>query len=200
MLKVDISMVKGSDSQMSDGTGNTDNVKTSIKSEVISWIKVIISAVIIALIVDFFIVANAVVPTGSMETTIPAGSRIMGLRLYYNFAEPERGDIVIFKFPDDESVDYLKRIIGLPGETVEIIDGQVYINGSETPLDEPYLSEIPTGDYGPYVVPEDSYFMLGDNRNVSKDSRYWENPYVSEDKIIAKALFMYYPSLRWLGH
>lgn len=185
---------------MSDGTMSSDNTKTSLKSEIISWIKVIISAVIIALIVDFFIVANAVVPTGSMETTIPAGSRIMGLRLYYNFAEPERGDIVIFKFPDDESVDYLKRIIGLPGETVEIIDGKVYIDGSDTPLDEPYLSEVPTGDFGPYEVPEGCYFMLGDNRNVSKDSRYWENPYVSEDKIVAKALFMYYPSLKWLGH
>ena len=86
-----------------------------------SWVKVIVSAIIIALLVDFFIIANAVVPTGSMETTIPAGSRIMGLRLYYDFKEPERGDIVIFKYPDDESVDYLKRIIGLPGETVEII-------------------------------------------------------------------------------
>lgn len=171
--------------------------KTTVKAEIISWIKVIISAVIIALIVDIFIVANAAVPTGSMETTIPAGSRIMGLRLYYHFAEPERGDIVIFKYPDDEKVDYLKRIIGLPGETVRIVDGRVYIDGQL--LDEPYLSEEPTGDFGPYEVPEDSYFMLGDNRAVSKDSRYWENTYVSEDKIIAKALFMYYPSVKWLA-
>lgn len=111
--------------------------KASIKAEVFSWVKVIVSAIIIALLVDFFIIANAVVPTGSMETTIPAGSRIMGLRLYYDFNEPERGDIVIFKYPDDESVDYLKRIIGLPGETVEIIRGKVYINGEL--LDEPYL-------------------------------------------------------------
>ena len=175
----------------------SEEKKTSAKSEIFSWIKVIVSAIIIALFVDFVIIANAVVPTGSMESTIPAGSRIMGLRLYYNFKDPERGDIVIFKYPDDEKVDYLKRIIGLPGETVEIISGKVYINGEL--LDEPYLDEEPTGDFGPYQVPEDSYFMLGDNRAVSKDSRYWTNTYVHRDKIIAKAFFMYWPKLKWLG-
>lgn len=175
----------------------SEEKKTSAKAEVLSWIKVIISAIIIALFVDFVIIANAVVPTGSMESTIPAGSRIMGLRLYYNFNEPERGDIVIFKYPDDEKVDYLKRIIGLPGETVEIVSGKVYIDGEL--LDEPYLDEEPTGDFGPYQVPEDSYFMLGDNRAVSKDSRYWNNTYVRKDKIIAKAFFMYWPKLKWLG-
>ena len=175
----------------------SEEKKISAKSEIFSWIKVIVSAIIIALFVDFVIIANAVVPTGSMESTIPAGSRIMGLRLYYNFKDPERGDIVIFKDPDDEQVDYLKRIIGLPGETVEIASGKVYIDGEL--LDEPYLDEEPTGDFGPYQVPEDSYFMLGDNRAVSKDSRYWTNTYVRRDKIIAKAFFMYWPKLKWLG-
>ena len=175
----------------------SEEKKTSAKSEIFSGIKVIVSAIIIALFVDFVIIANAVVPTGSMESTIPAGSRIMGLRLYYNFKDPERGDIVIFKYPDDEKVDYLKRIIGLPGETVEIASGKVYIDGEL--LDEPYLDEEPTGDFGPYQVPEDSYFMLGDNRAVSKDSRYWTNTYVRRDKIIAKAFFMYWPKLKWLG-
>ena len=175
----------------------SEEKKISAKSEIFSWIKVIVSAIIIALFVDFVIIANAVVPTGSMESTIPAGSRIMGLSLYYNFKDPERGDIVIFKYPDDEKVDYLKRIIGLPGETVEIASGKVYIDGEL--LDEPYLDEEPTGDFGPYQVPEDSYFMLGDNRAVSKDSRYWTNTYVRRDKIIAKAFFMYWPKLKWLG-
>ena len=175
----------------------SEEKKISAKSEIFSWIKVIVSAIIIALFVDFVIIANAVVPTGSMESTIPAGSRIMGLRLYYNFKDPERGDIVIFKYPDDEKVDYLKRIIGLPGETVEIASGKVYIDGEL--LDEPYLDEEPTGDFGQYQVPEDSYFMLGDNRAVSKDSRYWTNTYVRRDKIIAKAFFMYWPKLKWLG-
>ena len=105
--------------------------------------------------------------------------------------------MVMFRNPEDVLVDFLKRIIGWTGETVEIISGKVYINGEL--LDEPYLSEEPTGDFGPYQVPEDSYFMLGDNRAVSKDSRYWHNTYVKKDKIIAKAFVMYWPSLKWLG-
>ena len=87
----------------------------------------------------------------------------------------------------------LKRVIGLPGETVEIVDGKVYINGSDTPLEEPYLPEPMEGSYGPYTVPEGSYFMLGDNRNNSRDARYWENKFVKKEKIIAKVLFCYYP-------
>ena len=79
----------------------------------------------------------------------------------------------------------------------ETISGKVYINGEL--LDEPYLSEEPAGDFGPHQVPEDSDFMLGDNRAVSKDSRYWHNTYVKKDKIIAKAFVMYWPLLKWLG-
>lgn len=173
--------------------------KRYFKKELMSWVKVIITAVIIALALDFLVIANAVVPTGSMENTVPVGSRIIGFRLYYMFQEPQRGDIVIFKFPDDEKKDYLKRIIGLPGDTVEIVDGKVYINGSEEPLDEPYLSEEPIGSYGPYVVPEDSYFMMGDNRNYSNDSRFWETTYVTRDELVAKAFIMYYPNFKWLG-
>lgn len=173
--------------------------KRYFKKELMSWVKVIITAVLIALALDFLVIANAVVPTGSMENTVPVGSRIIGFRLYYLFQEPQRGDIVIFKFPDDEKKDYLKRIIGLPGDTVEIVDGKVYINGSEEPLDEPYLSEEPVGNYGPYVVPEDSYFMMGDNRNYSNDSRFWETTYVTHDKLVAKAFIMYYPDFKWLG-
>lgn len=175
------------------------NENLSLKSEIISWIKVIAAAVVIALILDFFVIANAVVPTGSMENTVPTGSRIIGFRLYYLFNEPKRGDIVIFKFPDDESTDYLKRIIGMPGDTVEVIDGDVYINNSETPLKEDYLCEEPYGDFGPYEVPEGCYFMMGDNRNVSVDSRFWDNTFVEKKKLIAKAFIMYYPSIKWIG-
>ena len=170
----------------------------------------IIIVVVIVTLVNSVVLINAKIPSESMEKTIMTGDRIFGFRLAYGLnldffgheiskkiKDPERFDIVIFKYPDDESVDYLKRIIGLPGETVEIISGKVYINGEL--LDEPYLSEEPTGDYGPYQVPEDSYFMLGDNRAVSKDSRYWHNTYVKKDKIIAKAFVMYWPSLKWLG-
>ena len=159
---------------------------------VLEWVLVIVIAVAAALFINFVIIINSTVPSGSMENTIMTGSRMFGLRLTYLFEEPQRGDIVVFKYPDDESVSYVKRIIGLPGETVEIMQGVTYINGEA--LDEPYLKETPAKrDYGPYVVPEGCYFMMGDNRNNSKDSRYWENTFVAKEKILGKALFVYWP-------
>lgn len=140
-----------------------------------------------------YVIVNAAIPSGSMEDTIMTGDRVFGNRLIYNKNDPERGDIVIFKYPDDETQLFIKRVIGLPGETLTIRDGKVYINGSDTPLDEPYLKETPIGDFGPYEIPEDCYFMMGDNRNHSMDSREWENTYVKRDKILAKAVFRYFP-------
>lgn len=89
-------------------------------------------------------------------------------------------------------------MIGLPGETVEIKDGKVYINGSDTPLDDSFVPEVPIGSYGPYTVPEDSYFMLGDNRNRSRDSRFWDNTFVTFDEIVGKAVIRYYPFVKLL--
>lgn len=166
----------------------------STASMIFGWVKVVAIALVIALLINKFVIANALIPSGSMESTIMTGDRVIGLRTSYIFTSPERGDIVIFKNPDDESKLYIKRIIGVPGDKVVISDGLVYINDSEVPLEEEYLSVTPKGNFGPYEVPEDSYFMLGDNRNVSKDSRYWENTFVKEEKIIAKAIFRYYPS------
>ena len=165
----------------------------SLKKEIISWIQVIAAAVVIALVLNNFIIANSRVPTGSMENTIMSHSRVIGSRLSYLAGNPDRGDVVIFRFPDDESVYYVKRVIGLPGETVEVVDGKVYINGSETSLDEPYLPEPMEGSYGPYEVPEGCYFMMGDNRNNSLDARFWDNTFVKKEKIVAKVLFCYYP-------
>ena len=169
----------------------------SLKKEIISWLQIIVAAVVIALVLNNFVIANSRVPTGSMENTIMSRSRVIGSRLAYLKDDPQRGDIVIFHYPDDESIYYVKRVIGLPGETVMIEDGKVYINGSDTPLDEPYLAEPMGGSYGPYTVPEGCYFMLGDNRNNSRDARFWENKYVKKDKIIAKVLFCYYPISRF---
>lgn len=171
-----------------------DEKEETIGSIILGWVKVVVIAVVIALVINKFVIANALIPSGSMESTIMTGDRVIGLRTSYIFTSPERGDIVIFKNPDDESKLYIKRIIGVPGDKVEIVDGLVYINDSEEPLDESYLTVTPKGDFGPYEVPEESYFMLGDNRNVSKDSRYWENTFVNEEKIIAKAYLRYYPT------
>lgn len=174
------------------------DVKNSIWKELWEYIKMIIFVVVVVLIVNNFLLINARVPSESMEKTIMTGDRFFGNRLAYLFDDPERFDIVIFKYPDDESQLFVKRVIGLPGETVEIKDGKVYINGSETPLDDSFTPETPTGDYGPYVVPEGSYFMLGDNRNHSGDSRFWKQPYVEKEKIVGKAIFRYFPGVKIL--
>ena len=142
------------------------------------------------------VVINARIPSPSMEKTIMTGDQLFGNRLAYWRDGPERYDIIIFYFPDDESQRFIKRVIGLPGETVEIRSGKVYIDGSDHPLRDDFCPEPPTGDFGPYHVPEDSYFVLGDNREISKDSRYWKNPYVSRDEIIGEAMFRYWPLSR----
>lgn len=183
-----------SDEIKNDFEQQNDKKEYNIKSEIFSWTKTILGAVLVAFIITRFIIVNAVIPSGSMETTIMTNDRIVAFRLSYIFEEPERYDIVVFKFPDDENFDYIKRVIGLPGETVEIKDDKVYINGSDEPLDDSFIKEEMVGSWGPFVVPEDSYFMLGDNRNFSKDSRYWRNPFVKKDKILGKAIFRYYPT------
>ncbi len=175
----------------------------NLKKELISWIQVFVTAALIALFINHFIIANSQVPTGSMETTIMPGDRVIGSRLSYRFGDPERGDIAIFIYPDDEAMGiktyYVKRIIGMPGDTVDIVDGKVYLNGSGEPISEPYLSE-PMEPEPPqhFEVPEDCYFMMGDNRNHSNDSRRWRNHFVKREKLVAKVLFQYFPKVRVL--
>ena len=175
--------------------------ETSLGKEILSWLQIIVAAVVIAFVLNNFVIANSRIPTGSMENTIMSHSRVIGSRLSYIKDDPERGDIVIFRYPDNEKVYYVKRVIGLPGETVEVKDGKVYINGSDTPLDEPYLPEPMEGSYGPYEVPEGCYFCLGDNRLNSKDSRDLSVGFVSEDQIVGKVFFRLYPfhEIGWIG-
>ena len=165
--------------------------KDSTAKELFQWLIAILAAVAIALFVDNFLIVNAQIPSGSMENTIMTGDRVVGNRLSYLTKNPERYDVIIFKYPDDESQLFIKRIIGLPGETVEIRD--IYIDGSSEPLEDVETKEYMVGNYGPYTVPEGCYFVMGDNRNDSKDSRYWIHPYVSKDKILGKAVFRYWP-------
>lgn len=192
-----------------------EKVKAVIK-EIFSWIKVIVIAFVVALLLNKFVIVNANVPTGSMESTIQPDDRLIGFRLSYLFSEPQRGDIIIFEYPVSPDEIYIKRIIALPGETMEIKDAKVYINGSETPLSEPYLKEewIVENDGLVLTIPEDHYFVMGDNRNNSLDGRYWATEavmnemastledavekkycFVSKDAILGKAIFRYYPSI-----
>ena len=169
--------------------------KKSVIKEVRDYVFLIILAFALAFLMNKFVYANAEVPTGSMIPVVQPNDRLIVNRLAYLFEEPKRGDIVMFAFPDDEKDNYLKRIIGLPGEKVEIKNGLVYINDSEKPLDEPYINDPPNGNYGPYNVPEGCYFMLGDNRDESKDARFWNNTYVKKEKIVGKAWLKYYPNI-----
>ncbi len=179
-------------------TNEKENKKDKVKSEILSWIKTILGAILLVVIIQNFIIINAEVPTESMVSTIQPGDKLITFRLSYLFSEPKRGDIIVFKYPDDETQKFTKRIIGLPGEKVEIKDGKVYINDSTEPLNEPYVNGVPTGDYGPYIVPEESYFMLGDNRENSLDSRFWQNTFVKKEKILGEIKFRYYPSFEWV--
>lgn len=171
------------------------NAPLGVVKEICSWILTIAAAVAMALFLNHVVFINATIPSGSMENTIMEGDRLLGLRMAYNHSEPKRGDIIIFKYPDNEEENFIKRVIGLPGETVEIRDAKIYINGSQTPLEEDYLKEEWVIETGPFLfeVPEECYLVLGDNRNSSKDARYWVNTYVAKDKILGKAWFRYFP-------
>lgn len=184
-------------------------IENKVLREIFTYMCVIVAALICAYIINHLILSSNVVPSGSMEPTIAEKTRLFGNRLAYKFDDPKRGDIIIFKYPVDEKKLYIKRIIGLPNETVEIRDGCVYIDGAI--LDESeYLAEEMLGDFGPYEVPQDCYFCLGDNRNGSIDSRKWNEEatkegltvdsehdytYVPKENIISKALFSYYPKI-----
>lgn len=157
--------------------------------EVWDYAKMIIIVVLIATLINNVVLINAKIPSESMEKTVMTGDRLFGFRMAYGInidlfgheiskkiKDPERFDIIIFKYPDDEKKLFIKRLIGLPGEKVQITDGKVYINDSEIPLDDSFIPEKARGNFGPYEVPENSYFMLGDNRNHSKDSAAGKTP------------------------
>ncbi|MGN0373982.1 MAG: signal peptidase I [Butyrivibrio sp.] len=197
--------------QVSEDNKDTNEEKTNTKKEVFKTIfeyaKVILIGALIAIFLCKFVIINAEVPTSSMVPTIQINDRLIGLRLTYYFKSPERGDIAIFKCPEegaDYNKLYVKRVIGLPGEKIEIKAGAVWIttvDGEYFQLQEDYLNEIPNPDVyvnnDVYEVPEGEYFMMGDNRNHSNDSRYWGT--VEEDRILAKVLFRYYPGFEILN-
>jgi signal peptidase I len=198
ITKEDISnddIVKDETMQESD-SAKKKGKKQEIIKEIKSYICIVIAAVVVAVVVNTFLLSNTRIPTGSMENTINCGDRLFGNRLAYKTKEVERKDVIIFKFPDNPNINYIKRVIGLPGEEVLIEDGKVYINGEL--LEEDYLKEDFNGDFGPYNVPKDSYFVMGDNRNNSNDARFWENTYVHKDAIIAKAIVRYYPGIKFI--
>jgi len=180
----------------SDETEKKGYLSSPLLKELMSYAKIIVLAILIAFICNNYIIVNAQIKSDSMNNEIKKSDRLFGFRLSYMFSSPQRGDVVIFKFPDDETKLYIKRVIGLPGDVVQIESGVLYINGEI--YNEDYLKAPMVGSFGPYCVPADHYFMLGDNRNISIDSRRWQNTYVSKNKIIAKAILKYYSSLEFI--
>ncbi len=182
------------------------------------WITELIVIVIIVLLIRAFVAQAYNIPSGSMKPTLLVGDFILVNKLVYRFSEPQRGDIVVFKYPIDPNIDFIKRIIALPGEEVEVRNNQVFINGKPLPLIEVgrgeengvrkviYEEVLPEGtkykvqfyedfpfskrDFGPVVVPPNHYFVMGDNRDNSEDSRYWG--FVPRENIVGKAFVIYF--------
>lgn len=182
-------------------TETEETEKTPVIKEVLEYVRLIAIVIGVTLLLEAFVIVNAVIPSASMEPTIMTGDHIFGNRLSYSFSDPERYDIIIFRYPDDESQLFIKRIIGLPGDKVEFRDGDVYVNDSPIPLNDEFcsvqsqtkLDPKRTSLDNPFYVPDDCYFVMGDNRLNSKDSRYWKNPFVKRDKILGEAVFRYWP-------
>jgi signal peptidase I len=132
------------------------------------------------------------IPNSSMEPTLEIGDRLVANAKAYNQAGPARYDLVVFKYPEKESILYIKRVLGLPGEKIEIIGHIVYVN--DHPLNEPYAKYIDPDSqydhYGPYLLTQGKYFVMGDNRDNSQDSRFW-GP-VDRSKFVAKAQYLYW--------
>lgn len=148
-------------------------------------------AAVLAFIIHTFIMQNFRIPSGSMEPTLQIQDYIFASKLAYRLDEPKRGDIVVFKYPKDTTRYFVKRLIAVGGETVAIKDSKLYIDGVLT--EEDYLPQglIMDRSYGPKTVPEGHYFMMGDNRNNSSDSRDWG--FVPRNLIVGKEIFIYWP-------
>ncbi|BCL62284.1 signal peptidase I [Desulfomarina profundi] len=184
--------------------------KNSSKSVFREYFEAIVIAVLLALFIRTFVVQAFKIPSGSMLPTLQIGDHLLVNKFIYGIKVPfsgkmivpfkkiSRGDVVVFRFPKDRSVDYIKRVIGTPGDTVEIKNKQVFVNGE--PIDDPHAhissSAIldkkvsPRDNFGPILVPEDRIFVMGDNRDNSYDSRFWG--FVDQKDVLGKAFILYW--------
>jgi signal peptidase I len=166
------------------------------KSVLREYAEALIIAILLALVIRTFVVQAFKIPSGSMLPTLQIGDHILVNKFIYNFRPVQRGDIIVFKFPQDESRDFIKRVVGLPGETVEVRGKEVLINGK--PLTEPYavFSDGAFGRsgererIGPLMIPPNRLFMMGDNRDHSMDSRFWG--FLDVAKVKGKAFLVYF--------
>jgi signal peptidase I len=166
------------------------------KSAIREYIEALVIAVVLALFIITFIAQSFLVQGSSMEPSLHDGQRLMVDKLTYRFVEPKRGEVVVFRYPANRRRKFIKRIVGLPGDEILIRSGYLYINGQR--IEEPFVNGPTYGPYstpafGPVVVPEDSFFVLGDNRRNSDDSRYPDVGFVHRTDIVGLARFVYWP-------
>lgn len=163
----------------------------SLAKTLAEWVIIIGIAFVLSLLIRNYLIDTRIVPTGSMLPTIQLEDRLIVDRFFYKYDTVKRGDIIVFEAPEaaQEDKDLVKRVIGLPGEKLEVRNGIVYIN--DKALYEPYVERPADYDYGPVIIPEDSYFMLGDNRRYSKDSHVWG--FVPAENILGRVWIRYWP-------
>ncbi len=155
-------------------------------------IETILWALVLALILRAFVIQAFWIPSGSMIPTLDPGDRVLVAKFWYSLSEPKRGQIIVFKYPVDPSRDFVKRVVGLPGDTVKMENGTVFINGGA--LSEPYIVNHDNFNMPEMKVPERHYFVMGDNRPNSQDSRFWG--FVPKTFIKGPALVRYWPLSR----
>lgn len=161
--------------------------KSKVKSFLIEMSQTLILALVFYFLIDSFF-PRVRVENISMKPTLQPGELLLVNKLAYRLGEPDHGDVVIFHYPGNPQEDYIKRIIGIPGDEILIQDGKVVVNGTE--LEEPYIS-APPAYRGSWKVPEEQIFVLGDNRNQSSDSHSWG--FVPFENLVGKALVVYWP-------
>ena len=182
------------DPSLSDSEAQQQKTEFKLAFEVRSWLRDILLAVAIAIFIVIFVIQPVKVEGTSMQPRLVDQERIFVNRFVYRFASIHRGDVVVFWYPKDRSKSFIKRVLGVPGDEIEIRDGAVYVNGA--PIEEPYLKPE-FRDYRSFhkvIVPSGQYFVLGDHRNSSNDSSSWG--FVDQPLIYGKAIFSYWPVSR----
>jgi signal peptidase I len=187
---------RGNGSARYGATFETGGIALAAKPWWRETIETILWALALALILRTFVVQAFWIPSGSMIPTLEIGDRVLVAKFWYTFSEPKRGQIAVFKYPVDPQRDFVKRIIGLPGETVSMKDGVVYIDGN--PIDDSYVRNHDYYDMEPVKVPEGQYFVLGDNRPNSQDARFWPDvhKFVPRSYLKGPAFVRYWPIAR----
>jgi len=166
-------------------------MSNSLGEEIKDWVISIVVAVVLAFFIRYFIVELYLVDGPSMRPTLLSQERLVVNKFIYRFRAPERGEVLIFRYPQDQSRDFIKRVIAIPGDTIEIKDGRVFVN--QQLMNEPYILSQTRGDYPLSTVPEGTIFVMGDNRNNSEDSRFADVGFVPFSLIKGKAVMVFWP-------